>query len=311
MDVVSQLRAKAAKDPKVIVLPEKEDQRMVSAVKIIEKEKIAKVVFLGKNDLDNKKIDMFAEEYFNLRQYKGITKEEAQEVMKNPLFYAAMMVRHRQADGFVAGAANTTSDVARAAIHCLEPDSAINTVSSAFIMIVPSCEFGENGLFIFADCGIIPDPTARQLAYIAITTAELGEKVLGISPKVAMLSYSTKGSASGRFVDEIRQAVKLVGEINPNLCVDGELQLDSAIIPEVAKIKDPNTKLGGQANILIFPNLEAGNIGYKLVERLARARAIGPILLGLNYPCSDLSRGCSVDDIVDCTAVTVIRAQKK
>ncbi|MEW5758233.1 MAG: phosphate acetyltransferase [Candidatus Omnitrophota bacterium] len=310
MDAVRALREKAKKDPKVIILPEKEDVRMQEAVKIIEQEQIAKVVFLGRNDLDEKKVKAFSDEYFNMRQYKGITYEEAEKIIRNPLFYAAMMVRHKQADGFVAGAANTTSDVARAAIHCLEPDPTINTVSSVFIMVVPNCQFGEDGLFIFADCGIIPDPTARQLAYIAITTAELAQKVLEILPKVAMLSYSTKGSAQGRFVEEIRNAVKLVKEIKPDLCVDGELQVDSAIVPEVSKIKDPDSKLAGRANILIFPNLEAGNIGYKLVERLAKARAIGPILLGLNYPCSDLSRGCSVEDIVDCTAVTVIRAQK-
>lgn len=309
MDVIREIREKAKKNPKVIILPEKEDPRMQEAVKFIEKEKIAKLIFIGKKDLDEQKIKVFSEEYFNLRQYKGLTCEEAEQIIRNPLFYAAMMVRHKEADGFVAGAANTTPDVARAAIHCIEPDPAINTVCSSFIMVVPDCNLGENGVFLFSDCGIIPDPTSRQLAYIAINTAELAQKVLGISPRVAMLSYSTKGSASGRFVEEIRQAVKLVNEIEPKLHIDGELQVDSAIVPEVAKIKAPQSKLNGQANILIFPNLEAGNIGYKLVQRLARARAVGPLLLGLNYPCSDLSRGCSVEDIIDCTAVTVIRAQ--
>jgi phosphate acetyltransferase len=176
-------------------------------------------------------------------------------------------------------------------------------------MAVPNCSYGEEGTFIFADCGVIPEPNSRQLACIAFSAAELGSKVLGFIPRIAMLSYSTKGSAKGRAIEKITEALEILKEMAPELLVDGELQVDTAIIPEVAKIKYPDSPLAGKANVLIFPNLEAGNIGYKLVERLGNARAVGPLLLGAKKPASDLSRGCSVDDIVDCVAVTAIRAQ--
>jgi phosphate acetyltransferase len=212
-------------------------------------------------------------------------------------------------DGFVAGASHTTPDVARAAIQCLGVNEKTNIASSCFIMKVPDCSYGEGGAFIFADCGIVPEPTPRQLACIAISNAELAEKIFGVTAKVALLSYSTKGSARGRAIDKVLEALKLAKEMQPELLIDGELQLDAAIVPEVAQIKYPESILAGRANVLIFPNLEAGNIGYKLVNRLANARAIGPLIVGLNKPCSDLSRGCSVEDIVDCAATTAIRAQ--
>lgn len=310
MDVVSQIRQKAKREIKTIVLPEGGDPRIAEAVKIIQSGGFAKVVVLTKENLDPRKSKEYSDLYFSLRQGKGISPKEAVDTISDPLFYAAMMVRQGLADGFVAGAAHTTADVARAAFYCLGLDKRFSVMSSAFIMSVPDCRFGQEGVLLFADCGIIPEPSPRQLANIAVCTSELAGKLLNIVPKVAMLSYSTKNSASGRLVDKIKEATALAKELAPDLIIDGELQVDSAIVPEVAKIKDPNGKIAGDANILIFPNLEAGNISYKLVQRLAEARAIGPILQGLNFPCSDLSRGCSAEDVADCVAVTAIRAQK-
>jgi phosphate acetyltransferase len=209
----------------------------------------------------------------------------------------------------VAGASHTTPDVARASIRCLGVDERFRVVSSCFIMTAPNCPYGEDGVFVFADCGIIPDPNSRQLACISLAAAEMTNKVLGITPRVALLSYSTHGSSQSKSIEKIAEAIKTLKEISPALLVDGELQVDAAIVPEVAKLKYPDSPLGGRANILIFPNLEAGNIGYKLTQRLAGARALGPLLLGLNKPASDLSRGCLVEDIVDCVAVTAIRTQ--
>ena len=308
IDIIRDLRERAGKRQKLIVLPEKNDPRIQKAAKIIQEEKIARLILLGKEDLEGEKIEAFAREFFELRKHKGLTIDEARATMSVPLYYAAMMIRKGQADGFVAGAAHSTPDVARAAIYCLGVDPKINIVSSCFVMVVPDCVFGENGVFIFADCGIVPQPTARQLAGIAISSAQLAEDLFALTPKVAMLSYSTKGSAKGELVDKVVEAVKLAKAQRPDLLIDGELQLDAAIIPEVAQIKDPGGILAGRANVLIFPSLEAGNIGYKLVQRLAKARAVGPLLQGLNHPCSDLSRGCLIEDIVDTVSLTSLRA---
>ena len=308
MDIIREMRLRAKKRQKLIVLPEKADPRIKEAAKIIQKEGIARIAVLGKEDLEQKKIEQFAQVFFELRKHKGMTVDEARRVVGQPLYYAAMMVRLGEADGFVAGAANSTPDVARSAIYCLGVDPKINIVSSCFVMVVPDCSFGENGVFIFADCGIVPSPDARQLAGIAISSAKLAEDLFAMTPRVAMLSYSTKGSAKGEFVDKVVEAAKLAKFARPDLLIDGELQLDAAIIPEVAQIKDPGGILGGRANVLIFPDLEAGNIGYKLVQRLAKARAVGPLLQGLNHPCSDLSRGCFAEDIVDTVAFTALRA---
>ncbi|MDD5019315.1 MAG: phosphate acyltransferase [Candidatus Omnitrophica bacterium] len=309
MDAIALIREKAKKQSKTIVLPEGHDPRVRRAAEFLEKEGIAKVVLLEKGRLDPKKIEEYTESYYQLRQHKGISREEAQQTVSQPVFYGALMVRQGLADGFVAGADTTTPDVAKAGLYCLGVDRRIATISSCFIMTVPNSSYGEGGTFLFADCGIIPDPTTRQMAQIALSTADLGRKVLGITPKVAMLSYSTKGSATGRFVERIREATAMLHEMAPDLLVDGELQVDAAIVPEVAKHKNPGSPIQGDANILLFPNLEAGNIAYKLVERLANGRALGPLLMGLVKPCSDLSRGCSWEDVVDCTAVTAIRCQ--
>ena len=292
----------------MIVLPEKDDARIQEAARIITKEKIARIILLGKEDLESKKIDAFAQIFFEARKHKGITILQAREALSHPLYYAAMMVRAGEADGFVAGAAHSTPDVAKAAIYCIGVDERIKTVSSCFIMVVADKSFGENGVFIFADCGIVPQPTSQQLAQIAISSAELAKNVFDILPRVAMLSYSTKGSAKGPLVDKVKEATQLAKQQRPDLLIDGELQVDAAIVAEVAKIKDAQGPLAGRANVLIFPDLEAGNIGYKLVQRLSKARAIGPLLQGLNKPCSDLSRGALVEDIVDTVAATALRA---
>ncbi len=306
---MTKIRARAKAKLKTITLPEVEDIRVREAAKIIEREGIAKVLLFGRGMLDKAKQEEYAKMYYELRKPQGINLDDARKSLENPLYYAAMMTRNGDSDGFVAGASHTTPDVARAAIRCLGVDERISIASSCFLMSIPDCSYGEEGAFIFADCGIVPDPNPRQLACIAISNAELARRVLGITPKVALLSYSTKGSAKGRVIDKMLEALALAKQMQPDLLIDGELQVDAAIVPEVAEIKYPNSLLAGKANVLIFPNLEAGNIGYKLVQRLARARAIGPIIVGLNKPCSDLSRGCSTEDIVDCVAVTAIRAQ--
>ena len=309
--VIENLRVRAKKNPKVIVFPEADDDRIVEAVHYIEKEKIAQPLLLTHDNLDHDKQEEFANMFFERKQVKGVTLEEAREVMENPLNYAVMMVKKGYADGFVAGAKFTTSTVIRAALGSLSIDRKTAIVSSCFIMSVPDCSYGENGVFVYADCGVIPYPTSEQLANIAISSARFAKDVLEINPRVALLSFSTKGSAEGRWVDKIKDAVKIAKSKSNGFAIDGELQPDAAIVPEVAKIKVDKSEVAGHANVLIFPNLDAGNICYKLTQRLAKARAIGPIVLGTVQPCSDLSRGCNVDDIIDCTAVTVIRAQNR
>jgi len=306
--IIKNIRQRARQRQRLIVLPEKDDARIQEAARIITKEKIARIILLGKEGLESKKIDAFAQIFFEARKHKGITILQAREALSHPLYYAAMMVRAGEADGFVAGAAHSTPDVAKAAIYCIGVDERIKTVSSCFIMVVADKSFGENGVFIFADCGIVPQPTSQQLAQIAISSAELAKNVFDILPRVAMLSYSTKGSAKGPLVDKVKEATQLAKQQRPDLLIDGELQVDAAIVAEVAKIKDAQGPLAGRANVLIFPDLEAGNIGYKLVQRLSKARAIGPLLQGLNKPCSDLSRGALVEDIVDTVATTALRA---
>jgi phosphate acetyltransferase len=309
--VIQQLRERAKKDPKKIVFPECDDKRVVEAVKYIEKEKIAIPLLLSHDNMDPARQEEFAAKYFERKQAKGITLEEARQAVEDPLLYGAMMTRYGYADGFVAGAKYTTSSVIRAAINCLNIDRSARVISSCFIMVVPDCQYGSDGVFIYADCGVIPYPTSEQLAGIAISAAKFAKSLLEVEPHVALLSFSTKGSAEGVWIDKVKDAVKIANEREPSFLIDGELQPDAALDPEVAKIKLKDSKVAGMANVLIFPNLDAGNICYKLTQRLAKARAIGPIVLGTVQPCSDLSRGCNVDDVIDCAAVTVIRAQKR
>lgn len=309
MDIVTKLRNRAKSKLKTIVLPEYEDERVLKACKIIEKEGIAKVLLLSRDKVDPKEKQRYIEEFYEMHKARDIDLDTVNKLFEDTLYYAAMMTREGKVDGLVAGASHTTPDMARAAIRCLGVDGRITIASSAFLMAVPDCPYGDEGNFVFADCGIIPDPSARQLACVALSAAELASKLLGLNPRIALLSFSTHGSAKIKSIEKISEALNLLKEISPGSLVDGELQVDAAIIPEVAKIKCPDSPIGGKANVLIFPDLEAGNIGYKLVQRLAKARAIGPVIMGLKKPCSDLSRGCSVEDIVDCVAVTAIRAQ--
>jgi len=309
MDTLGKIYAKARQDIKTIALPEPEDKRIWEAAKIIAKEGLAKTIILEKNKMRKYLLDKYANWYYEIRKSRGITPEDARKTVEDPLYYAALLTRDGLVDGFVAGAAHSTADVARAAMQCLSIQPNAGIMSSCFIMVVPDCPFGEEGTFIFADCGIIPDPSPQQLAAIAVLSSDLAKKVLEITPRVAFLSYSTRGSAKGELINETRQALEIARNMAPDLLIDGELQADAAIVPFVAQIKCPESPLKGRANILIFPDLESGNICYKLTQRLARATVIGPLIIGLNKPCSDLSRGCGVDEIVNAVAVTAIRAQ--
>ena len=309
MNAISRIRKQAAQKIKTIVLPEYEDARTIEAVKIIRKEGLANPLILTPDLVDKQQKEKYIEEYFKLYQSKDVDLDMVKKLFSTTLYYAAMMTREGKADGLVAGAVHTTADIARVCIRCIGLDERFTLASSCFIMDVPNCDYGDNGTFIFADCGVIPDPNARQLSCIAITAAELAGKVLNITPRVAFLSYSTKGSAKTRSAEKISEALGLLKKQAPNLLADGELQGDAAIIPEVAQIKCPDSPINGQANVLIFPNLEAGNICYKLVQRLSGCRAIGPLFLGLNKPASDLSRGCFAEDIVDSVCVTAVRTQ--
>ena len=307
-DFVSYIRSKAKENPRTIILPEMDDPRMKEAADVIEREGIANLIKLSKYDLDPSKVDLYTEQFYEMRKAKGITLDSARKYMENPLFYAAMEVRNGNADGMVAGAVNTTADMVRSVLYCIGLAPRARVICGAFFMVVPNKDFGENGVLLFADSAVVPVPNEKQLAHIGIYTARLAKEILGVEPRMAFLSYSSKGSAEGPEIEKIRKAVAIAHDIAPDIILDGELQVDAAIIPEVAAHKVKDSPVAGRANVLIFPDLEAGNISYKLVERLAGARAIGPILLGGAKPCSDLSRGCSSDDIVDCVAITVIRA---
>lgn len=309
MDTITRIRKQAQKKIKTIVLPEYDDKRTLEAARVIQREALAKVLVLTPDMIDKNELERYIQEYYQLYQSKGIDLDRVKKLFSDNLYYAAMMTREGKADGLVAGAIHTTADIARACIRCIGLDERFTIASSCFIMDVPNCRYGDKGTFIFADCGIIPDPNARQLSCIARTAAELALKVLNLTPRVAFLSYSTKGSAKTESADKIAEALALLKEQSPQILADGEMQADAAIVPEVARIKCPDSPIKGEANVLIFPNLEAGNIGYKLVQRLSGCRAIGPLFLGLNKPASDLSRGCFAEDIVDSVAVTAIRAQ--
>lgn len=308
--IIERIRARAKQNPKKIIFPESNDERVLEAIKYIEKERIAMPILLTHDNLEPEKQEEFANIFYERKQVKGVTFEEARELTENPLYYAAMMVKQGYADGFVAGAQLTSSSVIKAALSCLELDRSIGLISGCFLMAVPNCEYGEQGAFLYADCGVIPYPTSEQLATIAISTSRFAEEILDFTPRTALLSFSTKGSAEGRWVDKIKEAVEIAKSKNSGFAIDGELQVDAALVPDVAKRKLGDSKVAGRANVLIFPNLDAGNICYKITQRLANARAVGPIILGTMQPCSDLSRGCNVDDVIDCTAMTVIRAQR-
>ncbi|MGE4282635.1 MAG: phosphate acetyltransferase [Clostridia bacterium] len=321
---------KAKGERKKIVLAEGTEPRTIKAASMVLEQDIADIVLVGDeneikkiagdidisrakiiNPLTSDKFDIYANTFFEMRKAKGLTLEKAKETMKNPLYFGAMMVKSDDADGMVAGAINSTGNVLRAALQVVKTAPGTKLVSAFFIMVVPDCEYGENGIFIFGDSGLVENPDAEALSEIAISSAKSFKSLVGAEPKVGMLSYSTYGSAKNELVDKVQLATKLAKEKRPDLALDGELQLDAAIVPEIGKSKAPDSKIAGSANVLIFPDLNAGNIGYKLVQRLAKAEAYGPITQGIAKPVNDLSRGCSAEDIVGVVAITCVQAQNR
>jgi phosphate acetyltransferase len=323
---LEQIEARARADRKAIVLPEGSDPRTLQAARMIVDRDIADVIVLGSPEtiashgvdlagmatIDPKQApdhELVADGLLARRAHKGMLIDEARQLATDELYYGTMMIALGKADGMVTGAIHSTGDVLRPALQLLKTAPGAKQVSASFVIDVPNCDLGEQGVFIFADCAVIPNPDAEMLADIAISSAHTFEALVGDEPRVALLSYSTFGSAKGPLVDKVAEAVRIAQETRPDLALDGELQLDAALVPEVAALKAPSSRVAGKANVLVFPNLEAGNIGYKLVQRLAKAEAYGPISQGLAAPVNDLSRGCSADDIVGVVAITCIQAQ--
>lgn len=330
MTLLDTFKEKAKANKRRIVLPEGNELRTLEGAVIAAKDGLAEPILLGNAEeiyslakreglvLDgvtvvdiesNENLDDFAEFFYELRKHKGMTPEKAAQTVRNPLYFGNLMLMKGLADGLLAGADNTTGDVLRAALHTVKTKKGINTVSGAFVIILPEAEYGDEGVFIFGDCAVNPDPDAQQLADITISCAETKQSLIGGEAKVAMLSFSTKGSAAHANVDKVTAAYQLVKEKCPELMVDGELQLDAAVVPSVAAKKAPGSTVAGSANVLVFPDLQSGNIGYKLVQRFANAAAIGPILQGMAKPVNDLSRGCSVQDVVDMIAITALQCE--
>ena len=333
MQLLESIKQKAKKENKIIVLPEGTEERTLKAANIFLEEGIARIILLGNRQeildmtkqhglasvekatiidpLSWERRDYFTDMLFEIRKNKGLTREQAYELVADPLYLATLLIKNGEADGEVAGAANSTGNVLRPAFQVVKTLPGISVVSGAFIMIMKEAQWGDNGIIVFADCAVHPDPTAEELAQIAVTTAKTTRAIVGMEPRVAMLSFSTKGSAKHPMCDKVIDATRLAKEMDPSLMIDGELQADAAIVETIGKSKAPGSAIAGKANVLVFPTLEVGNIAYKLVQRLAGAEAVGPVLQGMAAPINDLSRGCSVDDIVNLVAITVNQAAGK
>jgi phosphate acetyltransferase len=330
MDLLEKIKAKARTHNKRIVLPESLEERTLKAADELLRDGIARIVLLGNPDeirseaekyglenigkasiidpLSHEKKEEYIDLMVELRKHKGLSREEASKLIEDPLYLATLMIKNGDADGEVAGAMNATGDVLRPAFQYVKTLPGISVVSGAFIMILKDREFGEDGIIVFADCAVHPDPTDRELAEIAVATAGTTRAIAGFEPRIAMLSFSTKGSAKHEHVDKVVNATRIAKEMEPGLQIDGELQADAAIIESIGNKKAPGSSIAGKANVLVFPTLDVGNIAYKLVQRLAQAEAIGPVLQGMAAPINDLSRGCSVSDIVNLAAITANQA---
>ncbi len=330
MDFIQAIKEKAKKDIKTIILPESEDLRVLEGASKVLKEGYAKIILIGneeevkqrasQNNIDltgatiidpktSDKYEEYVNQFYELRKAKGMTLEKARETILEPIYFGMMMVKQGDSDGLVSGACHSTANTLRPALQILKTAPGTKLVSAFFAMVVPNCEYGENGVFIFGDSGLVENPTAEELSEIAISSSKSFHQLTGKEAKVAMLSYSTYGSAHSELTEKVVEATKLLKEKEPNLICDGELQLDAAIVPEIAASKAPGSPVAGKANTLIFPNLDAGNIGYKLVQRLAKAEAYGPLCQGIAKPVNDLSRGCNSDDIAGVVAITCVQAQ--
>ena len=329
MSFINEIKNKAKQNIKTIILTESEDKRVLKAAQKVKEEGFANIILIGKeedakklaeeNNIDisgikiidpetSEKFEEYVNAFYELRKAKGITIEKAREMVKDNMYFGTMMVKQGDADGLVSGACHSTANTLRPALQILKTAPGTKLVSAFFLMVVPNCEYGENGIFVFGDSGLVENPTPEELSEIAISSSKSFEQLTGKQSKVAMLSYSTYGSAHSELTEKVIEGTKLLKEKMPDLICDGELQLDAAIIPEIAASKAPGSPVKGEANTLIFPNLDAGNIGYKLVQRLGKAEAYGPLCQGIAKPVNDLSRGCNSDDIAGVVAITAVQA---
>lgn len=332
MSFINDIKQRAKQDIKTIILPESNDLRVIKATEQVLKEGYSDIILIGnkeeikkiaqENNIDiskakivdplkSDKFSEYAEKFYELRKAKGMTLDKAKEIMKDNVYFGMMMVKQGDGDGLVSGACHSTADTLRPALQILKTAPGTKLVSAFFLMVVPNCEYGENGAFVFGDCGLNEYPDPEALSEIAISSSKSFKQLVGKEPKVAMLSYSSYGSAHSPLTDKVVEATKLLKEKMPELIADGELQLDAAIIPEIAASKAPGSPLKGEANTIIFPDLDAGNIGYKLVQRFAKAEAYGPLCQGIARPVNDLSRGCSAEDIAGVVAITAVQAQEQ